>query len=164
MTQIPPVSAALTALAIPHRLFAHTHPVHSLEQAAAERGQVPDQVIRSLLFRLGEGDFVMALVAGPGQISWKALRAHMGQSRLTMAERDEVLRVTGYPIGAVAPFGMPQAVPILVDPSVTVHAEISLGSGIRNTAVILASADLLRALGKAQSAHRAKLDVVDLLE
>jgi len=164
MTQVPPVSAALTALGIPHRIFAHTNPVHSLEQAAAERGQVPDQVIRSLLFRLGEGDFLMALVAGPGQISWKTLRAHVGQSRLTMAERDEVLRVTGYPIGAVAPFGMPQAVPILVDPSVTVHAEISLGSGTRNTAVILASADLMQALGKVQAASGAKLEVVDLLE
>ena len=75
-----------------------------------------------------------------------------------------MLRVTGYPIGAVAPFGMPQAVPILVDPSVTAHAEVSLGSGTRNTAVILASADLMRALGKVQSASRAKLDVVALLE
>ena len=164
MSQIPPVSAALTALGIPHRIFAHENPVHSLEQAASERGQVPDQVIRSLLFRLGEGDFLMVLVAGPGQISWKTLRTHVGQSRLTMAERDEVLRVTGYPIGAVAPFGMPQAVPILVDPSVTVHGEVSLGSGVRNTAVILASEDLIHALGKVQAATGAKLEVVDLLE
>lgn len=164
MPQIPPVSAALTELGIPHRTFTHETPVHSLEQAAADRGQVPDQVVRSLLFRLGEGDFLMVLVAGPGQISWKTLRAHVGQSRLTLAGRDEVLRVTGYPIGAVAPFGMPQTMPILVDPSVTAHPEISLGSGARNTAVILASADLMRALGKVQATTGANLEIVDLLE
>ena len=164
MPQPPPVSVTLTDLGIPHRLFVHENPVHSLEQAAAERGQSPDQVVRSLLFRLGEGEYLMVLAAGPAQISWKSLRVYVGQSRLTMAERDEVLRVTGYPIGAVAPFGMNQAVPILVDVSVTAHAEVSLGSGVRNTAVILASADLMRALDKVQSARGAKLEVVDLLE
>lgn len=148
MSTIPPVSAALTALHVPHRVFVHEGPVSSLEQAAAERGQTPEQVVRSLLFRLEEGRYLMVLAAGPAQISWAALRAHLGVSRLTTADRDEVVRVTGYPIGAVAPFGMPTSMPVLVDASVTEQTEVSLGSGVRGTAVILATADLLAALGQ----------------
>ncbi|HRJ45644.1 MAG: YbaK/EbsC family protein [Caldilineaceae bacterium] len=144
----PPVSLALTALDIPHRLFVHPGPVSSLEQAAAERGQTPEQVVRSLLFRLEEGRYVMVLAAGPAQIDWTALRAHLGVSRLTTADRDEVQTVTGYPIGAVAPFGMATPVPVLVDSSVAEQSEVSIGSGVRGTTVILSTADLLAALGE----------------
>ena len=86
-----PVTRALKALGIPHRFFRHERPVHSLEQAASERGQRPEQVVRSILFRLAEDSYVMVLIAGPGQISWPALRKHLGQSRLTMASEQEVL-------------------------------------------------------------------------
>src|SRR4051812_39290041 len=115
---IPPVSLALTALNIPHRVFQHTQPVNSLEEAARARGQRPEQVVRSILFRLGQDQYAMVLMAGPDQISWKALRQHFGQSRLTMATQDEVLAVTGYQIGAVAPFGLPKPLPVLIDESV----------------------------------------------
>ncbi len=142
-----PVSRALTALGIPHRQFRHPGPVRSLEQAARERGQAPEQVVRSLLFRLAADEFVMVLVAGPEQIDWKALRRHLGQSRLTTASREEVRQVTGYEIGAVAPFGLPAPLPLLADESVFVPEEVSIGSGVRGTTVILRSADLARALG-----------------
>lgn len=143
----PPVSRALTDLGIAHTVFTHPGPVNSLEQAAAEPGQRPEQVVRSLLFRLAEDEFVMVLVAGPQQVDWKALRRTVGQSRITTASRDEVQQVTGYPIGAVAPFGTPQPVRVLLDASVLAEAEISLGSGVRGTTVILKTADLQRALG-----------------
>ena len=152
----PPVSIELEKLDISHRVFTHPGPVSSLEQAARERGQRPEQIVRSILFRVGEDEYLMALVAGPSQISWKALRSYLGQSRLTMAKKDEVLTVTGYPIGAVSPFGTVRKLRVLVDPSVFVEEEISIGSGVRGTTVILKSADLKRALGE--------VEVVELLE
>jgi Cys-tRNA(Pro)/Cys-tRNA(Cys) deacylase len=146
----PPVAQALAALHIPHTVFTHDGPVNSLEQAAAERGQQPDQVVRSLLFRLGEGDYAMVLMAGPAQVSWKTLRQHFGQSRLTTASEEEVLAVTGYTRGAVAPFGLRQPVRVLIDSGVLAQEMISLGSGVRGTAIILATADLQRALPDAE--------------
>jgi Cys-tRNA(Pro)/Cys-tRNA(Cys) deacylase len=146
--QKPPVSLELEKLNIPHRVFTHPGKVTSLEQAARERGQRPEQIVRSILFRLSDDEYLMALVAGPTQISWKALRSYLGQSRLTMADKEEVLAVTGYPIGAVSPFGTARKLRILVDPSVFVEEEISLGSGVRRTTIILKSVDLKRALGK----------------
>ena len=146
----PPVSLALEKLGIPHRVFHHAGEVTSLEQAAQERGERPEQVVRSILFRVGTDDFLMALVAGPAQISWKKLRKHLGQSRLTMASEAEVLEVTGYRIGTVSPFGLPRPLKILIDPGVLNEEEISIGSGMRNTGIILKSADMRRGLKSAE--------------
>ena len=145
-----PASLALEKLGIPHRVFQHTDHVTSLEQAAQERGQRPEQVVRSILFRLAEGEFVMALVGGPAQISWKRLRQHFGQSRLTMATEEEVLAITGYRVGAVSPFGLPKPLKILIDPDVMNEEEVSIGSGVRNTGIIIRSSDLSRALKGAE--------------
>lgn len=153
MSEIPPVSQKLTELGIPHRVFRHAGQVTSLEQAASERGQVPGQVVRSIVFRLGEGRFAMVLMAGAAQVSWPALRAHFGQSRLTMADADEVLRATGYRVGTVSPIGLPNPLPVLIDASVLVHEEISMGSGMSNTGIILKRDDLLRTLGDVEIGH-----------
>lgn len=145
-----PVAAALDRLRIPYRLFTHPGPIMSLAQAAAERGQRPEQVVRSILFRLEQERFAMVLVAGAAQVDWRTLRKHLGRSRLTTASEAEVLAVTGYQIGAVSPLGLPQPLPVYVDEGVAAEAEISLGSGVRGTTVILRSADLLKALPDAE--------------
>lgn len=147
MIETTAVTQHLDQLHIPYTFFRHPGPVHSLEQAAAERGQQPEQVVRSILFRLASDDFLLVLVAGPRQIDWKALRRTLNQSRLTMAKPEEVLTVTGYEIGAVSPFGLPQPIRTLVDESVLAQAEVSIGSGVRSTTVILKTTDLMQALG-----------------
>lgn len=146
MTPTTPVTLALDDMNIPYHVFQHPGPVNSLEQAAQERNQQPEQVIRSIVFRLAKGEYVMVLMAGPQQISWTALRQYIGRSRLTMAKREEVLQVTGYELGAVAPFGLPQPMRILADESVFAPEEISIGSGVRGTTIIMKSADLKQAL------------------
>jgi prolyl-tRNA editing enzyme YbaK/EbsC (Cys-tRNA(Pro) deacylase) len=88
----------------------------------------------------------MVLIAGPGQVDWKALRRHLGAHRLTMASETEVLAVTGYPPGAVAPLGVAHPLKILIDRSLLSHQEISLGSGTRGVAVIMQAGDLMRVL------------------
>jgi Cys-tRNA(Pro)/Cys-tRNA(Cys) deacylase len=146
MEESTPVTRALDARNIPYRFFRHPGPVQSLEQAARERGQRPEQVVRSIVFRLAQDKFVMVLIAGPQQVSWPALRGYLDQSRLTMAREEEVLAATGYPLGAVSPLGLPQPMRILVDHSVLTEEEISLGSGLRHTTILLRPADLLSAL------------------
>ena len=143
-----PVTQDLDAKKIPYRTFIHPGPVASLEQAALERGQRPEQVIRSIVFRLHNDEFVMVLVPGPAQISWLRLREHLSVSRMTMATKEEVLDRTGYQTGSVSPFGLPAPMRTLADEKIFEPDEISIGSGVRNTTVILSSADLRHALGK----------------
>jgi prolyl-tRNA editing enzyme YbaK/EbsC (Cys-tRNA(Pro) deacylase) len=67
-----------------------------------------------------------------------------------MAAEEEVLAVTGYPVGTVGPIGLLRPVRILVDASVMREEEISIGSGMRDRAMIMKSADLMKALGEAE--------------
>lgn len=147
MNELPPAARALDAMKIPYRLFRHAGPIASLEQAARERNQSPDQIVRSILFRVPPSEYVMVLIAGDRQVDWKTLRKHLGHSRITMANEDEIRRVTGYERGGVSPLGLPAPLKILVDESVFANEEISLGSGVRGTTIIMQSADLRRAVG-----------------
>lgn len=148
--KIPPVSRALTDLGVPHKVFRHAGKITSVEQVAAERGQSPAQVVRSIVFRTGKDKFLMVLMAGTGQISWPALRKYLGQSRLTMAKPEEVLAVTGYVRGTVGPFGLKTPLRILVDESVLAQNEVSFGSGEKNVAIMMPRADLIAALNGAE--------------
>ena len=141
-----PVTLALDTQNIPYQFFRHSGQVRSLEQAAEERDQRPEQIVRSIVFRLSKDEFVMVLMAGPQQISWSKLRKFLGKSRITMASEDEVLSMTGYPLGAVSPLGLPAPMRTLVDESVLHEEIISMGSGVRNTTVILRREDLLNVL------------------
>jgi Cys-tRNA(Pro)/Cys-tRNA(Cys) deacylase len=146
--KITPAARALDSLGIPYRLFEHPHPPASLEEAARQRGQSPAQIVRSIVFRLAEGQFIMVLMAGPGQISWKALRVALGIARISMASEAEVLAATGFVRGAVTPLGLPHPMRILADESVFIPAEISIGSGVRGVAILLKPTDLQTALGQ----------------
>ena len=153
MTTTTPVTKALDDAGIAYTLHIHSQPVRSLEQAASERGLLPEQIVRSLLFRLENQLYLLALIPGPSQVDWAKLRHFLGVSRVTTADADEVRNVTGYEPGAVSPFGLPTKLRILADPCIKQQKVISLGAGIRNAGVILKREDLERVL---------KLEWVDL--
>ena len=152
----PPASIALEKMNVPHQVFRHQNPVYSLEQAASDRDQRPEQVVRSILFQVRPDEFVLVLVAGPSQVDWRKLRQLVRRSRVRMATEEEVLEVTGYRVGTVSPFGVKTPVRVMIDESVLKEEEISLGSGVRNTAIVMKSSDLYQALGEPE--------VVSLLE
>ena len=158
MDHQPPASIALDQLGIPHRIFQHQAPVTSFEQAAAERNQRPEQIVRSILFQVRPGEFVMVLMAGTGQVDWKKLRQFVKRSRVRMATEEEVLEVTGYRIGTVSPFGLKNQVRVLMDASVLSEEEISIGSGVRNTALVMKSSDVKKALGDVETVEMSGSD------
>ena len=156
MTDQPPASIALEKLNIPHQVFRHQTQVNSFEQAASDRNQRPEQVVRSILFQIRPEEYLMVLVAGPAQIDWRKLRQLVKRSRVRMATEEEVLEVTGYRVGTVSPFGLKNPVKILIDDSVLKEEEVSIGSGVRGVAIIMKSAAIRRALGEPE--------IVSLLE
>jgi Cys-tRNA(Pro) deacylase len=154
---MPPDSPAIRELqrkGITFRIFEHAGTVISLEQAAHEREQSPQQVVRSILFRLSAGEYLLVLMPGPRQISWPTLRRALDQNRLSLASDEELLAVTGYVRGTVNPFGCPKPLRVLGDRSLLSLPEISLGSGVRGVAILITPTELVRALPE--------LEIVDL--
>lgn len=140
------VTETLHELGIPFELHVHESQLRSLEQAARERGLEPEQIVRSLLFRLESGEFVLVLIPGPSKVDWAKLRHYLGVSRVTTARPQEVEEVTGYPTGAVSPFGLREQVRLLADEGIRDIEVISIGAGIRNAGVILQSKHLVQKL------------------
>jgi len=141
-----PVTQALEALGVLHRLHVHTSEVRSLAQAARERGLAPGQVVRSILFRLDGGEFVLVLAPGSARVSWPRLRRYLGVSRVTTAAPSDVLEITGYEPGAVSPYGLRRQIRLLADRTLQAHDTLSVGAGIQDAGVVLTRRDLERTL------------------
>lgn len=110
--------------------------VGSLAEAAAARGVQPRDIVKSLVVRRGEGDFLFVLVPGDREISWPLLRSLLGVNRLSMPDKDVAKDVTGYERGTITPFGSTTAWPVVADASLVGDPErrISVGAGAHGTA------------------------------
>jgi Cys-tRNA(Pro) deacylase len=135
---------ALVAAGIAHRPIEHG-PVRSVAEAAAARGvEVPD-VVKTIVVRRGEDDFVFVLIPGDRVISWPKLRALLGVNRLSMPDAQTAKDATGYERGTITPFGSTRAWPVIADERMN-GREITLGGGQHGVAVAVDADSALRAL------------------
>ena len=95
---------AVRAAGVAHRVIRHG-PVRSLAEAAQARGVEPRDVVKTLVVRRGDDDYLFVLVPGDRTISWPKLRALLGVSRLSMPDAVTARDVTGYERGTITPFG-----------------------------------------------------------
>ena len=144
MTIETPATVVVAASGVSYRVLEYG-PVASLQEAAAKRGVTVAQVMKSLVVRTGEDAFVMVIVPGDRVIDWPKLRAHLGVSRMSLADATEALEVTGYPRGAITPFGSKRALPVICDASAA--GEISLGGGAHGVSIHLDAADVVALTG-----------------
>jgi Cys-tRNA(Pro) deacylase len=135
---------ALAAAGIEHVIVRHG-PVRSLQEAADARGVTTDRVIKTLVVRRGEDDYVFVLVPGDRQISWPKLRALLAVNRLSMPDADTARAVTGYERGTITPFGSLTAWPVVADAGVT--GTVSIGAGAHGVSATVLADDLIRVLG-----------------
>ena len=117
--------------------------VSSVEEAAAARGVSVAAVVKSLLVRRGEDDYLLVLVPGDRSISWPKLRGLLGVSRLSMPDAATALEVTGYERGTITPLGVD--LPVVIDERIVGEA-ITLGSGEHGVAIGLDADPLISAL------------------
>jgi Cys-tRNA(Pro)/Cys-tRNA(Cys) deacylase len=136
---------ALTASGLTYAVTRHG-PVRSLAEAAAARGVEPRDIVKTLVVRRGEGDYLFVLVPGDREISWPKLRGHLGVSRLSMPDAATALEVTGYERGTITPFGSSTAWPVVADASMTGRT-VSMGAGAHGVAATLEGDAVVAALG-----------------
>lgn len=136
--------AGLAAAGIAYTLTSHGR-VNSLAEAAALRGIDPSGIVKTLVVRRGEGDFLFVLVPGDRSISWAKLRALLGVSRLSMPEASVAKEVTGYERGTITPFGSLVAWPVIADERVLGRLA-SIGAGAHGVAATVDGSAMVAAL------------------
>ena len=104
-------------------------------------------LLRTLVVRRGQDDYLFVLVPGGRRFDWPKLRAHLGVKRLSMPDADEALAVTGYERGAITPFGARRSLPVLVDASAMRHQLVAIGGGARGVNLHLEPRALVEHLG-----------------
>jgi Cys-tRNA(Pro)/Cys-tRNA(Cys) deacylase len=130
-----------------------TQPAGSAEESAQLQGIVLRQLLRTIVVRRGENDYVFVLVPGGRRFDWPKLRAHLGVNRLSLPDAEEARAVTGYERGTITPFGSTNAWPVIADASIEALDKVAIGGGRRGVNIHLAPQTLVEAT------HAAVVDV-----
>ena len=141
-----PALEAIAERGIEHRVV-RTEPARSAEESASLQGIELGQLLRTIVVRRGEDDYLFVLVPGGRRFSWPKLRSHLGVSRLSLPDADEARSVTGYERGAITPFGASRGWPVLLDASALDNEVVAIGGGARGVNVHLRIGDLVDAAG-----------------
>jgi prolyl-tRNA editing enzyme YbaK/EbsC (Cys-tRNA(Pro) deacylase) len=129
------------------RLLRPGVPTPTVPEAAAAVGVAPERVLKSLVFWV-DGTPTLVIAAGEDRLAYPKLATAFGTSRrrVRLATSDEALALTGYPVGAMPPFGHRSALPTWVDAArVRPGLVVVAGGGARDALLEVATDDLLRA-------------------
>lgn len=120
----------------------------TVADAAAVLGAEPDQIIKSILF-LANDEPVLVINNGLARVAWKKLADYLGVSRrrLKTAKEDRVLDITGYPVGAVPPFGHKTKLRTVVTTAVYEQQVVYGGGGEVHALMKMTTDELQRVVG-----------------
>jgi len=130
---------------VDHEVVRHGR-VGSLAAAAVLRGVEPAAVVKTMVVRKGEGDYLFVLVPGDRVIDWPKLRSHVGERRLSMPDAEEALAATGYARGTITPFGAKHPWPVLADAELGAASRVSIGGGDHGVSISVDASELIAAL------------------
>jgi Cys-tRNA(Pro) deacylase len=118
----------------------------SAEESARLQGIELGALLRTIVVRRGDDDYLFVLVPADRRFDWSKLRAHLGVRRLTLPDAEEARRVTGYERYTITPFGATRAWPVIVDSSAMAFDRVSVGGGAFGVNLHVAPSDLVRHL------------------
>ncbi|MEE9182090.1 MAG: YbaK/EbsC family protein [candidate division NC10 bacterium] len=121
-------------------------PTPTVEAAAVALGVSPEQVVKSLLFLVDRHPYLV-IVRGTARVNTKKLLKGVGGKKARIATREEVERITGFPVGGTPPFAHREALPVLIDRRVLSMEEVYAGGGSTDVMLRIRAADLLSASG-----------------
>ena len=101
------------------------------EDAATALGCNVGAIVKSLLFSTGD-NFVLCLVSGDKRCSLNKLKKILNEKDVSMANPDDVKKITGYTIGGVSPVGHLSKVKIYVDTNLERFTTVFAAAGHPN--------------------------------
>jgi Cys-tRNA(Pro)/Cys-tRNA(Cys) deacylase len=140
-----PAIAALEASGIPFEVV-RTERASSAEESAALQGIPVEALLRTIVVRRGEADYLFVLVPAGRRFDWPKLRAHLGVTRLSLPDAAEAQAATGYVRYTITPFGSSHAWPVIADASIDGLERVAIGGGDFGVNLHLTAAGLVRAL------------------
>jgi prolyl-tRNA editing enzyme YbaK/EbsC (Cys-tRNA(Pro) deacylase) len=140
------ITQLLDSHSIPYRVLPHSEPVFTVEMAAAQRGVVLEEMVKSILLRERKKHrFVMACVSGDSRLDPQAVRTHLPEAwkRLSFASEEEITAQTGYMKGSIAPLCLPDHIPVAFDDAIARCTKVNISSGDPMAGLELAASDLI---------------------
>ncbi|MGI4755782.1 MAG: Cys-tRNA(Pro) deacylase [Janthinobacterium lividum] len=117
----------------------------SAGNVAGKIGLPLEQVFKTLLCRLQEGEYVFAVVPGDAELDLKKLAVAAGSRKAELASLKDVEPLTGYVRGGVTVMGAKKSFAAFADESIELFDRISVSAGMRGLQLLLAPADYLKA-------------------
>ena len=110
--------------------------------AAAELGVAPERIAKTLAFYAADpGHCVLVVAAGDARIANAAFRARFG-IKARMVKGEDVLALTGHPVGGVCPFVNPATAQIYLDSSLRRFDTVFPAAGSPDSAIELTVPEL----------------------
>lgn len=127
------------------KLTVHTPTV---EDAARAVEASVERIVKTLLFLVDDKP-VVAIACGTSHIDRRLIAAYfgVGRKRVKLADGETVMEITGYPVGAVPPFGQRQRLLTLIDRRVMAQSEVYAGGGAIDTLLKVTPNEIVRATG-----------------
>jgi Cys-tRNA(Pro) deacylase len=139
------VRGALAALGHDVEILVVAGSTHTAEMAAAAAGCDLGQIVKTLVIYVS-GKPRLALVAGDRRLDDRLVAAHVGVGRkqVKLASAEQVRALTGYAVGGVSPFGLPQPLDVLVDEGLRRFETVWVAGGTASAIFPIARDDLVR--------------------
>ena len=139
------VQAYFDTFDMSHRVMVLEQSTATVDEAAAAHGVDPDQIGKTLSFKLDE-DPILIVVAGNAKIDNKKYKGVFSK-KAKMLSPDEALDFTGHEIGGVCPFGLKHPMAVYLDVSLKKFGEVIPAAGDRNASIRLTLDELERFSG-----------------
>lgn len=113
--------------ALTNRELVETPGMTTIEQVSEFLGCSADQLVKTLLY-YADGRFVAALVRGDRELNELKLQVALGAGELRMATPEEILELTGAPVGFSGPVGLRDEIYIIADHEIAAMTEFAVGA------------------------------------
>ena len=113
------------------------------QDAADAIGCTLGQIVKSIVL-MCDGEPVVALVPGDRRADTRRIARAVGARHARIARADEVLAVTGFEPGSVAPFPLAHVERVLIDPSLLEQRMVWCGAGSTHHLAALTPLELKR--------------------
>ena len=105
----------------------------TVEMAAKGHGVAPAQIAKTLSLRIKDRTFLI-VTAGDARLNNRKIKDVLG-GKPRMLGQDEVVALTGHPVGGVCPFGLATPLPVYCDVSLKEFDEVVPAAGSTNSAL-----------------------------